>query len=664
MRFFTAAGLMLLVVAPTWAVTDAEYAAIFAPPECEAASLSRDGRLLALLIRSAAGSALRVLDLDAAEVKSTIRISVKAVGAGPDDEVHWLGATRLFAQVGSRDFVAVDVDGGNPVSVVDWSQPIWHNNQSPHSEFGVARHTRLVGFPGADPGYVHIETSWSRNTKVFRVNVGTGRPSLAWEADLQGHILYDHYGVARIQDATWQNTGNFLLRTTGGGKTPWIPLDDAAGTRETREFAVTAGTLHGPRAVPLAFGRDRDLLYFASNAGRNTFGIYAVDLRTGRRTGFSLEHGTVDLALPAPQGFGLPQTALVWDRQSGELAGVRHAGPPVGVRFADPVLQSVQSRVEHLAPAHEAYIEEWDDGNRRFLVRGTTRSDPGFLAIYDRAADTLRSVVTCAPALAGHRRPHSTPWSYPHADGTTRSGRLTLPGEPGTVPTPVVVLLSSGLWGPPSTGYSGQVRALAQMGYAVLEVNYRGTTGLGRSHLEAARGKVEAVMAEDVFGALDRLAAKAGLARGKIAVAGSGFGGTAALKLAQLHPQRIACVIAEWPLADLPATFEWSYTTSPGYLRVRGAQEVQLGGPREELKRWSPAVIAPAITAPVMLAAMRAPDSTASSFDSVIRKMKSAGNRPQVIEVSSFEEWRVGRARISAATEKFLRQHLPRTQAP
>ncbi len=655
---------MFLGMAPTCAASHAEYEAIFAPPECEAASLSRDGKLLALLIRSAAGSALRVLDLDAAEVKATIRISVKAAGAGPEDDVHWLGAARLFAQVGSRDFVAVDVDGRNPVSLVDWSQPIWHNNLSLHSEFGVARHTRLVGIPGADPGFVHVETSWSRNTKVFKVDVGTGRPTLAWEADIQGRILYDQFGVARIQDATWQSSGNFLLRTAEGAKAPWAPLDDAAGTTETPEFAVSAATLHGPRSVPLAFGRDRDLLYFASNVGRNTFGVYAVDLRTGRRTGFSLEHETVDLALPAPQGFGHSPTALVWNRKTGELAGVRHAGPPVSVRFADPVLQSVQDRVGQLAPEHEACIEEWDDEIRRFLVRGTSRSDPGFFAIYDRAADKLRSVVTCAPARSSHRRPHSTPWSYRHADGTTRSGRLTLPAEPRSSPTPVVVLLSSGLWGSPSTGYSGQVRALAHMGYAVLEVGHRGTTGLGRAHIEAARGKVDVVMAEDVFGALDRIAAKAGLARGKVAVAGGGFGGTAALKLAQLLPQRIACVIAEWPLADLPATFDWPYTTSPGYLRVRGAQEVQLGGPREELKQWSPAVIASAVTVPAMLVAMRAPDSTASSFDSVIRKMKSSGNRPLVIEISSLEEWPVGRARICDATERFLAQHLPRAKSP
>ncbi|MBL9188943.1 MAG: prolyl oligopeptidase family serine peptidase [Opitutaceae bacterium] len=602
---------------------------------------------------------LRIVDVEASKAKLTVKLDPELSQGVVFDQIIWVNETRLVVQAGMHEIFAVDVDGKNHRRLVNWEESFWHQESEVVAVRVVRRNVRLVGWSADDPDFVHFEASWIGRFAVVRVHHGTGKAELSWEGTGDEPVLYDRSGAARVRTVSRAKPEGYEVRARAGKSTPWVPLDRALGTEKQPEFLVTVANAHGPRSLPLGFGRDPEVLYIASNMGRDTFGIYAVDLRTKRRTEFALEHPVLDLAPPFLSRFG--ESLLVRERKSGEVVGARFSRQQMGSIWADPELSAVQQRIERLMPDEGVRIVNWDDARERFLVRLSRRADPGVFAVYTSSSGKLVGYLDRAPQMAGLGQVRATTWFMKRADGTPLTGYLTMPPGSRRASQPVVVVMRAGIWGPQGTDDSPVVRALAQMGYAVLEVAHRGTLGQGLSHWEAGRGRHHEVMAEDIFAALERVPAEVGLDRSKVALYGSGYAATMALKLAVLRPERVACVVADGPFGDV---YQSVRDTRVGYASSARIREVQRGyfGPSDEqLKAWSPTTFASRVTRPVMVVTTKRtytssiPDPTSD----VIKKLRETKQPMVVLELATEKGWSDRNARASEATEKFLAEHLP-----
>ncbi|GAA3223964.1 hypothetical protein GCM10017691_11490 [Pseudonocardia petroleophila] len=121
--------------------------------------------------------------------------------------------------------------------------------------------------------------------------------------------------------------------------------------------------------------------------------------------------------------------------------------------------------------------------------------------------------------------------------------------EPRDLPT--VVLRHGEPWYRDSWGYDPELEFLANRGYAVLKVNFRGSTGYGKAHTQAAIGQFAGRMHDDVIDALDRAIAEGWTDRGRIAIYGNSYGGYAALVGAAFTPERFAAAISYTGMSDL-----------------------------------------------------------------------------------------------------------------
>ncbi len=416
------------------------------------------------------------------------------------------------------------------------------------------RSPRIHDFLAGEPECVLVRTEGDQHVGRYKLNVVTGvLTSLSDEVlDLSKTPLYDRQGLPR--GATPANVRvafpHVYAVETGRGLLRWKSLDEiAAIPTGSPGFHVAPENFFGERAVPVGFGENPDTLYYASNVGRDTYGIYSLNLKNGQRQGFSFENAHIDLVQPTPGGFVRGQP-LVFDRFTRELAGVRFESWWRTARWLRPNLQAVQAKLEQTLPGRSVDILEWDRAEQRFLVLTRGPVDPGTFYIFDAAKPRLAEFVRRAPAEETDRPGQAAVLSFNDKGGRSLGALLTLPGEARPKPVALVVLAPSEPWGRVRTDHRAEVQALTEMGLAVLQINGRGAFGFGVKQREALKPGYEESQVEDMLSALDYLQKYLPMNFKRVIAMGADWGGFVALRAVQLHPERFRCAVTLNPTVD------------------------------------------------------------------------------------------------------------------
>lgn len=396
------------------------------------------------------------------------------------------------------------------------------------------------GWDSADP-------DWSVPTSLYRVPLA-GPPVETWNSgQAMGDVLYDREGRGRVMlDGANEDRRTFVESSVVNSKLVWRDLPNPFGS--PAPFTVTPDNYAGERTMPLQFGADANLLYCASNAGRDTFALYALDLPSGRQT-WSLQEPGIDLV---DLDWNSAVRSLVFDR-AGKLAGIRYIGLDPEVRWFDPALAGVQTALERRFPRRFVELDEWDDAKARFLVLVTSDSDPGRYYIYDRASDELTQIARRAPDLSPARVSRSFSLSLTTGSGTALTGYLTLPSHPRGRAAPLVVICHDGPWDRFVPGFHREAQAFAAAGFAVWEPNYRGSSGFGLAFREALSEGIDRIPLTDVMESVEWLASRYPVDPNRLGLYGRGFGGYLAIRALQLYPSRVEGVVAIDAPVDLPA---------------------------------------------------------------------------------------------------------------
>lgn len=314
-------------------------------------------------------------------------------------------------------------------------------------------------------------------------------------------------------------------------------------------FDLSPENYFGERSVPLGFAEDPDVLYFASNVGRDTHGIYSLNLKTGERGALAMENPSWDLIGPPNTAF--PGGSLVYDRFSHELAGVRYQAGRRTAAWIKPELKAVQAELEQALPGRSVEILEWDEPARHFLAVSEGPADPGAFHLYDRARNRLTEFARRAPWVDAHHTYTTLPFGFTLADGTRLTGFVTVPREPRMKPIPMILLCPETPWARATPDYNREVHALAGMGFVVAQLNGRGAWGTGREQRKAITAGYDLVQVEDLAAAVDALGQRFQINPKRVALMGRGHGGFIALRALQDHPEKFRCAIALEPPVDL-----------------------------------------------------------------------------------------------------------------
>jgi len=358
---------------------------------------------------------------------------------------------------------------------------------------------------------------------VHRVNVATGESSILQKNDRFAWIFTDPQFRARY---------GILYRADGGFD--MIHIDGPEAGRLFRSFAVDDAFT----TSPIEISSDGNTLYWLYSQGQDRSELMAQDLVNGR----------VDVLVSSLEAdVGEP----VLDPVS-----CRPVAAPVvyGRRRWSAVDPSAVPDLDRIESAGEGELNWFgmSDDRKTWIAFVEPRNGAGRYLHYDRPSGKVRRLFSTRPALDDAPLVPMEPVTVTARDGLKLVCYLSRPrdaaaGRPG----PMVLLVHGGPWGRDMPGFSATHQWLANRGYAVLSVNFRGSTGFGKAFVNAGDLEWAGRMHADLLDAVDWAVSERIAQPSRVAIYGASYGGYSALVGATFTPTRFACAVDLFGISNL-----------------------------------------------------------------------------------------------------------------
>jgi dipeptidyl aminopeptidase/acylaminoacyl peptidase len=379
---------------------------------------------------------------------------------------------------------------------------------------------------------VKINDRDARWHDLYRIELATGQRTLIWENTQElGHIGLDWHLRPRHARSNAPDGGSKRWRIEGTTLRPWldVPYEDN----------LTTGVSH--------FNRSNERVLLLTSMGRETAAYSWLDWATGDET-IVAAHPKADCSQVVlhPTTFEVEAVAVAAARQKWV-----HVAPSIAADFA-----LLQTRLT----GFEFGIQSQTDDNRRWIVMAHKAEQPATYYLLDRDKQSLTELFRARPALAPYRLAPMHPVQGKSRDGLDLVSYLTLPadveGDRPPKPLPMVLVVHGGPWARDSYGYRADHQWLADRGYAVLSVNYRGSTGFGKAFIAAGEKQHAAKMHDDLIDMVEWAISEGIAQRDKVAIFGASYGGLAAFIGATFTPDVFCCNVPVVGITNLQTLLE------------------------------------------------------------------------------------------------------------
>lgn len=339
--------------------------------------------------------------------------------------------------------------------------------------------------------------------------------------------------------------GVYTNTTTSEGVIELSRLDPSTGRRTL--ITTIDGADHPVGVHPFESTPDGTGALIGSHRGSDRLRLARIDLATGEETEVD-SHPQLDLDTRSLVFPSLPPT-LIRDRRK-TLLGVRYLGERQVIHALDPHFAEVLEHLEGLSDGDLASVST-DAAGRRWVVSFTHDREPGATWFYDHATGESRLLFRPYPHLDPDVLAPMRPVTITARDGLRLPSYLTLPVgvEPSNLP--LVLTVHGGPWTRDTWGFNKNTQLMANRGYAVLQVNFRGSTGFGKAHMKAAIGEYAGAMHDDLIDAVDWAVSQGYADPDRVAIVGGSYGGYAALVGAAFTPDRFAAAVDVVGISDL-----------------------------------------------------------------------------------------------------------------
>ena len=490
----------------------------------------------------------------------------------------------------------------------------------------------LIGLNGRDPKRFDLHT----------INLRTAETKLVLQNEAYDRFLCDDDFHPRVARRQTEQEGYELFRLNATGQ--WELLD---------RFTYEEARISQPASVDPA-GRT---LYLVDNRRTNTGVLRAIDLETGKRRTL-LTDALADL-----------RTSLLFDPRTGRVQSASAVYGRMRRYFLDP---SLAADFKYLRSVHTGDVgvagRSLDD--RVWLVVFLDGGPLRYYA-YDRRARSARFLFTELSALDQYRLARREAVVVTTRDGLKLPGDLYLPSwtAPGKQqyvdrPLPMLVYVHGG----PSTAFGWNdwpvnrtLQVLANRGYAVFRVEFRGVEGFGKKILNAGAGEWGRKMQNDVFDAVDWAVRQGITERHRVGIWGWSYGGYATLAALTFTPDVFACGLAMYHPTDLQTLMETRTGAFRQFWRRQVGDETTATG-RAMLRERSPLYFVERITRPLLITHGAKDTNVPRKYsDDFVAEMKKH-NKPVTYllypdeghDYSRKEDW----ISLFAVAERFFHEHL------
>ena len=332
-----------------------------------------------------------------------------------------------------------------------------------------------------------------------------------------GTTIFDRNGRPRIRVENDDDVQKYFCRLPG--RDGWVSLDSTV-KEEGLRFSVRGADVFDKVAGVVSPGPDDESIYIAHRNGSDTFQLALYDPVKGVIRQAIAKHPKYDL--------WSDESDLLTSPVTGELVGVRYHGERMRVVWWDAKCAAAQRLMENTFPGQSAAPIGWADDYSTFIYYVGSDQDPGAYYALRPEETKLIPMFKIAKSLEGRKLAKTEPLDFPARDGATIHGYLTLPPVEATGPVPLVVWVHGGPWARDTWGFDATNQFLATRGYAVLQVNYRGSTGYGAAYQKAGlQARLDTVVLDDIADGVRHLIKAGTVDPQRVAIGGGSFGGWA-----------------------------------------------------------------------------------------------------------------------------------------
>ena len=469
---------------------------------------------------------------------------------------------------------------------------------------------------------------------VYRINVNTGERKMI--AENPGNIMSwmtDHDGKLRVAIASDGVNTVMLYRET-----------------ENDAFKEVLTTNFRESVEPLFFTFDNKSLYASSNLGRDKSAIVKFNIANGKELEMLYENPDVDVS------------GLSYSKNRKVLTAISYVKDKREMKFLDAIAEKRYDRLKKELGDYEVVIAGANKNENKFLVRTYSDRSLGTYYFYDQSNDKLSKIADVSPWINEKELAVQKPVSYTSRDGLTINGYLTLPVGVEPKNLPVVMNIHGGPWARDNWGFNPEVQFLVNRGYAVLQVNYRGSTGYGRKFWEASFREWGKKMQDDVSDGVKWLISEGIANPKKVGIYGGSYGGYATLAGLTFSPELYACGVDYVGVSNL---FTFMKTIPPYWEPFRKMMYEMVGNPETDSALFvaaSPVFHVDKIVAPLFVAQGKMdPRVNIAESDQMVEAMKKRGIDVEYLvkdnEGHGFRN-QENRFDFYGSMEKFLAKHL------
>lgn len=481
-----------------------------------------------------------------------------------------------------------------------------------------------------------------RNPEVFdpyRLNIETGELTLLAEnpGNIQGWMT-DHDGRLRVATAIVDGVNTQILyRDT-----------------EDEPFRPVLTTNFRDVVSFMEFTPDNKEVYAATNLHRDKTILVRMNPATCEELEVLYENERYDIA------------SISYSRKRKKLLSVYCTGHKEPVRhYFDAEEEQLRQRIKAHFPNQRYGIADTDKAEANYLIYVGGDRTRGSYWHYNALTDEAKKIADLAPWIKSDEMNAMHPVCYTTRDGLQIEAYLTLPDglTPDTAKQlPVVVNPHGGPWARDCWGYSSEVQFLSNRGYAVFQMNFRGSTGYGRHFLEASYKQWGLKMQDDITDGVKWLIEQGIANPNRIAIYGGSYGGYATLAGLTFTPDLYACGIDYVGVSNL---FTFMQTIPPYWRPMLEMMYEQVGHPEhdaDQLAATSPALHADKIKVPLFVAqGANDPRVNKAESDQMVEALRQRGVVVEYMvkdnEGHGFHN-QENRFDFYRAMERFLKAHL------
>jgi dipeptidyl aminopeptidase/acylaminoacyl peptidase len=482
----------------------------------------------------------------------------------------------------------VDIDGSNPISFTDFD--------------GVK--AQIIDDLPDQKDFIIIGLN-KRNKQVFdpyRLNLKSGKTSILAEnpGNIQGW-MFDHEGKLRIATAIVDGVNTSLLYRDS----------------EQEEFKTIVTTNFKEGFSPQFFTFDNKNIIGTSNLGRDKSVVVEFDPSKGKEVKELYGNEDYDVGGVAYSRKRKVITAAYYNSWKSE----RH--------FFDQQSKALFEKVQNHLPGYEISVSGMSDDENIFIIRTYSDKSLGAYFIYNAKEDNLDKIVEVSPWIDENEMSNQLPISYNSRDGLKINGYLTLPNGydmENAKDLPVVINPHGGPWARDEWGFNPEIQFLANRGYAVLQMNFRGSVGYGRKFWEASFKKWGREMQDDITDGTQWLIDQGIADKKRIAIYGGSYGGYATLMGLVKEPQLYAAGVDYVGVSNM---FTFMKTIPPYWEPMLEMMYEMVGDVEKDsamLREVSPVFHVDKIKAPLFIAqGANDPRVNVDESDQMVKAMKEKG---------------------------------------